>query len=885
MSTEPAATNSNKVLFNSALSPHQAQLNQLLGQSIQALEAIANDVQSSPLELALELAPVLAAGQSVLNGTDLTLTLASLRATHDALLSHDETYLQDPIFSEVQDFLVNDVMPLQAQFPEVDLPLPEAPLPEQTNIAEATSEGEEQTNSSSRSDDGLGFSPEISSAQVLDAPAVSLPELTQELTLANLEATVLAMKGDLERIKDLPEIPSKDLQTIDSALISLDSQLHLLGSMTAFDADSPLVIGNAYAQFEQTSQSLRRNLSDNVLEQMGALPVAAASDDSPLERSQVTQARAQEDSNEVLSSNPVDSMAVLEAHQVPQGVRNLFLVTKGGQYHYKDRDHALAFMDAGGKLKTANADPQVASAMVAVAKAKGWGSLKIAGSPEFKSAIWLAAQLADLPTEGYRPTELDRALLAKTLSDLQSNSITQGENPKRAMTGESEGGHPQSVSAALVGRAANNAIPEAIDPKQARAMAASDAGFTGKLIEFGKAPYQFSTAKGEPMSYFVRLADATGKEHLFWGKELEAAIHATMNLAGDSPVIGRSATLYQRGKKAVETTKSIRDANGEVIGQEPISAMRNAWDIALSPEPALATPVFPVAQKPSITGDAQSHTAPQSRTAPPNTFELMAKEFSAGGAHGTDGASKAIAKYPQLVPIYASQKSLFEQAALTFTDPADLANAQASINTVLTQRISQGKLIGPQVSAPRYSVTIDSIFERNAQYPKELGNLSGNELPTSKSEQVLRFIDAKNTLHELAGVDLSLLSAQQLIPGAPLTLTQVQDSSESNKITWQATMRDPAIDLHGVASAEWVRSMGANEAQAKTLAGKVMSILETHSQSVDPALQSQPLSPPKLQTGSGFALPMESMAPAGADIAKQNLARKDKRVIAPVRSK
>jgi hypothetical protein len=254
----------------------------------------------------------------------------------------------------------------------------------------------------------------------------------------------------------------------------------------------------------------------------------------------------------------------------------------------------------------------------------------------------------------------------------------------------------------------------------------------------------------------------------------------------------------------------------------------------------------------------------------------MAKAFANGDINS---ATEVIAKFPQLVHVYATQKVLFEQAALSFSDPVELANAQASINKVLAERISQGKIDPPLVAAPRYSVTVDSIFERSNPSSAQL---SGSSHP--RSEQVLRFVDAKNQLHELTGVDFSMLSAEQLTPGAPLTLTQVSDAADPNKIRWQASNRDPAIALHGVAAAELARTIGADDAQARSLASKVMSILQTHSESQDSTLKKMPLEAPKLKTGATFALPIAPRETEQVQPNKPSLAERNKRAIAPTRA-
>ncbi|MEM5312610.1 LPD7 domain-containing protein [Paraburkholderia sp. JHI869] len=44
--------------------------------------------------------------------------------------------------------------------------------------------------------------------------------------------------------------------------------------------------------------------------------------------------------------------------------------------------------------------------MVEVAKAKNWSELQIKGTEEFRRQAWIAAELAGVPTRGFRPKQV-----------------------------------------------------------------------------------------------------------------------------------------------------------------------------------------------------------------------------------------------------------------------------------------------------------------------------------------------------------------------------------------------------------------------------------------------------------------------------------------------
>ncbi|WP_200725623.1 LPD7 domain-containing protein, partial [Kingella kingae] len=57
------------------------------------------------------------------------------------------------------------------------------------------------------------------------------------------------------------------------------------------------------------------------------------------------------------------------------------------RYTAPDNHKTVLFEDKGNALKTARDDQQTIQDMLEVAKAKGWDSIKISGSPEFKSQM------------------------------------------------------------------------------------------------------------------------------------------------------------------------------------------------------------------------------------------------------------------------------------------------------------------------------------------------------------------------------------------------------------------------------------------------------------------------------------------------------------------
>jgi hypothetical protein len=90
-------------------------------------------------------------------------------------------------------------------------------------------------------------------------------------------------------------------------------------------------------------------------------------------------------------------------------------VHETGEYHW--RDHAqegkrsLAFRDAGDRLICEGQEKMVVEGMVAVAQQKGWTTLEVSGTEEFRRSVWRSAHERGIAVEGYQPTPTDVALV------------------------------------------------------------------------------------------------------------------------------------------------------------------------------------------------------------------------------------------------------------------------------------------------------------------------------------------------------------------------------------------------------------------------------------------------------------------------------------------
>ncbi|MFS2213978.1 LPD7 domain-containing protein [Telluria sp. Tellsp104] len=97
------------------------------------------------------------------------------------------------------------------------------------------------------------------------------------------------------------------------------------------------------------------------------------------------------------------------ASVVPASVARRFLKVET-EYYFPDK--SSAFSDRGDKLATRGAHPEVVRSLVEIAQARGWTSITVKGTDEFRRSAWMEAAQAGMKVAGYQPTALDLAELA-----------------------------------------------------------------------------------------------------------------------------------------------------------------------------------------------------------------------------------------------------------------------------------------------------------------------------------------------------------------------------------------------------------------------------------------------------------------------------------------
>ncbi len=145
-----------------------------------------------------------------------------------------------------------------------------------------------------------------------------------------------------------------------------------------------------------------------------------------------------------------------------------------------------AFHDRGNKLVSGIQSPAVIADMVAIAEHRGWKSIEVTGTEEFRREAWLKAREQGLEVRGYKPNERDLQELGKRreqIDDRRNDAITAVREPTAAAerTPSSakepvERGEAITTKAAPLPAAAPSADREQVDTASAKVAPTAERG-------------------------------------------------------------------------------------------------------------------------------------------------------------------------------------------------------------------------------------------------------------------------------------------------------------------------------------------------------------------------------------------------------------------------
>jgi hypothetical protein len=232
----------------------------------------------------------------------------------------------------------------------------------------------------------------------------------------------------------------------------------------------------------------------------------------------------------------------LSSPTLPAFVRRHFVRT-GDRFFHRQNPDKLAFLMRGDTFRAEEASASVAQALVELAQARGWSSIRVKGSKDFRRMVWTAAAQQGLVVEGYSPSAGEKALF-----DQAAPSFSERDES----------------------RSAGRERERAVDP------------LSGVLVAHGPAPFQHQPENSP--SYFATVRTSAGSETTHWGLDLERALRES------EAVVGDRVRLVRQGRQRVQIQEPVRDEDGVVVGQVSKEADRVAWSVSrLARTPASLT--------------------------------------------------------------------------------------------------------------------------------------------------------------------------------------------------------------------------------------------------------------------------------------------------------
>lgn len=250
--------------------------------------------------------------------------------------------------------------------------------------------------------------------------------------------------------------------------------------------------------------------------------------------------------------------AMDRAMVVPDGVKRRFLQVA---HEYYFLDQTPAFSDRGNQLATRGAHPDVLSALIDIARARGWASITVKGSEEFRRGAWKEAAQHGLVVVGYQPTALEAAWLAtRPVANTVDRSTV--EKPDR----EKERGD-EALAKGTASRQARSAKIETRKDLVTPAASVADPALAKKAIAFQRNKPTFVVRKYPELVGAYGLVEA-GKA--FAAEMLPAAVrddfvgmvqrHVVQQILSGSTVVGPQIYVSARTSK---TRAMAKESSGK----------------------------------------------------------------------------------------------------------------------------------------------------------------------------------------------------------------------------------------------------------------------------------------------------------------------------------
>ena len=233
----------------------------------------------------------------------------------------------------------------------------------------------------------------------------------------------------------------------------------------------------------------------------------------------------------------------------------------------------VAFTDQGQRLITEHDDPSVVHGMVLRAQAKGWTSVRVNVTEEFKAEAWVQASIAGLDVEGYTPRAIELARRPDRMSqhprdrakpEQRVDRVAPPREPEHSLSADQRMA-VATLEPILRGRGDSASMVTAA-VEEARARFQGERSVVGTVLEHGIDHYDHDPKREK--SYFVKVATTNGERDI-WGVDLARAYEQSEANVGDA------VALVQQAHEPVTVNVPVRDDSGAAVGTTAQSATRN----------------------------------------------------------------------------------------------------------------------------------------------------------------------------------------------------------------------------------------------------------------------------------------------------------------------
>jgi putative DNA primase/helicase len=243
-----------------------------------------------------------------------------------------------------------------------------------------------------------------------------------------------------------------------------------------------------------------------------------------------------------------------------------------------------AFRDYGDRIVMASPqasenDRMILAALLS-AKANQRGAVEVTGSSEFiqRTLTLIADHNIEVHLKNPQQREQFEALLQARAAEVMAkngiNISTPGQESTPSPVVDTPPAAPGPAPTAPGNDTASQAPSKTAGPATPEMTVFEKetlrTGRTGKLLESGRAPYQFDKANTD--SFYIQLRTKAGNK-TYWGVELEQALKDSGQKQGDI------VKLQYLGKKPVTVNVPLTNAEGVVTGYERQEKHRNHWSL------------------------------------------------------------------------------------------------------------------------------------------------------------------------------------------------------------------------------------------------------------------------------------------------------------------